>query len=618
MYCVERTEKDVMKIFQPVRQSLALLSPKHRRKFILLMGFQFLTSLLDLLAVMAMGLLTIAGTSGVSGENNQGLMNNFMAPLRRQFASESDLLIVLGSFAALLFFSKSLISLYFSRRALRFLSARSVEISEKTLREFLTKSLAFVQTRPSQEIVVGLNNGVTSSMLVVLGSISVLASEVGLLIILGVGLFVLDPFLTFFSLIYFLLLLFGLQRVLSSIGIRSGREGSLTNIQATSLIQEVIASFREMYVADKFKFTVSRFLEIRSRGSKSVADAQWVGLVPKFAMESALVLGASLLAVYQFTKNESATALGVSIVFLASGSRILPSLLRIQGAISAIHSNLGPAEYSFQLIQELKDESNQTNEGFDTELSPISPQFHSSISLKGVCFSYPGKHIMALSEIDLEIPSGSTIAIVGGSGAGKSTLVDVILGLHSPQQGEVLLSGVSPRMAIKFWPGKVGYVPQAVSLFNSTVRENVAIGRDQENIDDKRVWMALEKSHLADFIRENPEGLDMGVGERGLKLSGGQKQRLGLARALYEEPELLVLDEATSALDAETEEAISSAINRLSGQTTHITIAHRLTTVRGADKVIFMEKGRIIASGTFEEVRAAVPQFNNQAKLLGL
>jgi len=428
----------------------------------------------------------------------------------------------------------------------------------------------------------------------------------------------LDPFLTFFSLAYFALLLFGLQRILSSIGIRSGREGSLTNIQATSLVQEVITSFREMYVADKFKFTVSRFLEIRNRGSKSVADAQWVGLVPKFAMESALVLGASLLAVYQFAKNDSATAIGVSIVFLASGSRILPSLLRIQGAVSSIQSNLGPAEYTFQLIQELKDESNQALERLNTESSPVSPQFHSSISLKGVCFTYPGKNLMALSEINLEVAAGSTIAIVGGSGAGKSTLVDLILGLHSPQKGEVWLSGVSPRRAIKLWPGKVGYVPQVVSLFNSTVRENVAIGRDQEDIDDKRVWVALEKSYLADFIRENPEGLDMGVGERGLKLSGGQKQRLGLARALYEEPELLVLDEATSALDAETEEAISNAINSFSGQTTRITIAHRLATVRSADKVIFMEKGRVIASGTFEEVRAAVPQFNNQAKLLGL
>jgi ABC-type multidrug transport system fused ATPase/permease subunit len=607
-----------MRIFQPVRQSLDLLSPTHRRKFILLIGFQFLTSLLDLLAVMAMGVLTIAGTAGVSSENNPGLINNFVAPLRRQFASESDLLIVLGAAAAFLFFSKSLISLYFSRRALRFLSVRSVEISEKSLREFLNNSLVFVQKRPSQEIVVGLSNGVSSSMLIILGSVSTLASEVGLLVILGVGLFVLDPFLTFFSLAYFALLLFGLQRILSSIGIRSGREGSLTSIQAISLIQEVITSFREMYVADKFKFTVSKFLEIRNRGSKSVADAQWVGLVPKYAMESALILGASLLAVYQFTKNDSATAIGVSIVFLASGSRILPSLLRIQGAISAIQSNLGPAEYSFRLIEELKHESNQAIEGLNAESSPVSPQFRSSISLKGVCFSYPGKHVMALSEINLEIPAGSTIAIVGGSGAGKSTLVDLILGLHSPQKGEVWLSGVSPRRAIKLWPGKVGYVPQVVSLFNSTVRENVAIGRDQKDIDDKKVWVALEKSHLADFIRENPEGLEMGVGERGLKLSGGQKQRLGLARALYEEPELLVLDEATSALDAETEEAISNAINSLPGRTTRITIAHRLATVRGADNVIFMENGHIIASGTFEEVRAAVPQFNNQAKLLGL
>ena len=601
-----------------IQNSLALLSPIQRRKFILLMVFQFFTSLLDLLAVMAMGVLIIAGTAGASRENNQGLINNFIGLLRRQFANESDLLIVLGVAAAFLFFFKSLISLYFSRRALRFLSARSVEISEKSLREFLNNSLTFIQKRPSQEIVVGLNNGISSSMLAILGSVSILASEVGLLIILGVGLFVVDPFLTLYSLAYFALLLFGLQRILSSIGIRSGREESLTNIQATSLIQEVITSFREMYVADKFKFTVSRFSEIRNRGSKSVADAQWVGLVPKFAMESALVLGASLLAVYQFTKNDSATAIGVSIVFLASGSRILPSLLRIQGAVSAVQSNLGPAEYSFQLIQELKNESNRASQELDIEISPVSPQFHSAISLNGVCFSYPGKHTMALSEINLEIPAGSTIAIVGGSGAGKSTLVDLILGLHSPQKGEVWLSGVSPRRAIKLWPGKVGYVPQAVSLFNSTVRENVAIGRDKEDIDDKRVWVALEKSHLADFIRENPEDLEMGVGERGLKLSGGQKQRLGLARALYEEPELLILDEATSALDAETEEAISNAINSLSRQTTRITIAHRLATVRSADKVIFMEKGRIVASGTFEEVRTEVPQFNNQAILLGL
>lgn len=607
-----------MRIFQPVRQSLALLSPNHRRNFFLLMGFQFLTSLLDLLAVMAMGVLTIAGTAGVSGENSQGLINNFVVLLRRQFASESEMLIVLGATAAFLFFSKSLISLYFSRRALRFLSARSVEISEKVLKEFLNHSLVFVQKRPTQEIVVGLNDGTTTSMLTILGSISVLASEIGLLAILGVGLFLLDPFLIFFTLIYFALLLFGLQHVLSSIGIRSGRERSLTSIQSTSLIREVITSFREMYVANKFKFTVSRFIEIRNRGSKAVADAQWVGLVPKYATESALILGSSLLAVYQFTKNDSATAIGVSIVFLASGSRLLPSLLRIQGAVSAIQSSLGSAEYFFQLIQELKDESNHASQGVGTEPSLISPDFHSSISLKGVCFFYPDKLVAALSEINLEIPAGSTIAIVGGSGAGKSTLVDLILGLHSPQKGEVWLSGVSPRRAINLWPGKVGYVPQVVSLFDSTVRENVAIGRDQEDIDDKRVWEALEKSYLASFIRENPEGLDMGVGERGLKLSGGQKQRLGLARALYEEPELLVLDEATSALDAETEEAISNAINSLSDQTTRITIAHRLATVRRADKVIFMEKGRIIASGTFEEVRAAVPQFNNQAKLLGL
>jgi ABC-type bacteriocin/lantibiotic exporter with double-glycine peptidase domain len=278
---------------------------------------------------------------------------------------------------------------------------------------------------------------------------------------------------------------------------------------------------------------------------------------------------------------------------------------------------LGPSEYSFRFLRELAD-SSPGLESLKLDFSQTSNSFHGSISLKDVSFTYPGKQAAALSEINLDIPAGHNVAIVGGSGAGKSTLVDLILGLHQPREGYVSLSGMSPREAVNTWPGKVGYVPQVVSLFNSTVRENVAIGRDLVDIDDNKVWSALEKAQLANFIRENPDEIAMHVGEQGVKLSGGQKQRLGLARALYDEPELLVLDEATSALDSETEDAISKALKNLPAQTTRITIAHRLATVRDAEMVIFMESGRIVASGTFEEVRAAVPQFDHQAKLLGI
>jgi ABC-type multidrug transport system fused ATPase/permease subunit len=207
---------------------------------------------------------------------------------------------------------------------------------------------------------------------------------------------------------------------------------------------------------------------------------------------------------------------------------------------------------------------------------------------------------------------------VGSTGAGKSTLADVILGVISPQAGSVDISGVPPRVAIERWPGAISYVPQAVALVAGTVRENVALGMPDDAISDDLVWEALRRAHLADFLSESREGLDTTIGERGFRLSGGQRQRLGIARALYTRPRLLVLDEATSALDAETEQAIIRTLEDLEGEVTTITVAHRLATVRNADQVVYLEGGRIVARGTFEQVRAQVTDFDRAAALLGL
>ena len=207
---------------------------------------------------------------------------------------------------------------------------------------------------------------------------------------------------------------------------------------------------------------------------------------------------------------------------------------------------------------------------------------------------------------------------MGSTGAGKSSLADVILGVMAPQSGTVLISGESPREAISRWPGAISYVPQTVSLVHGSIRENVALGLPPDVIDDELAWEALERAHLAEFLRENREGLDTKIGERGFRLSGGQRQRLGLARALYTRPKLLVLDEATSALDAETEQSIIQTLSELEGEVTTVTVAHRLATVRQADVLLYMQDGVIVATGTFAEVRAQVPDFDRQAALLGL
>jgi ABC-type multidrug transport system fused ATPase/permease subunit len=238
--------------------------------------------------------------------------------------------------------------------------------------------------------------------------------------------------------------------------------------------------------------------------------------------------------------------------------------------------------------------------------------------MTNVSYRYSGVSNYALKDINVEFRPASKVALVGRTGAGKSTFVDLMLGMLFPDSGRVTIKGVPPRDAISTWPGGIGYVPQSVALFDSTVRENIALGLTPDSYDESLIWRALEIAHLSNFIDSQPAKLDTLIGERGVRLSGGQRQRLGLARALFTRPKLLVLDEATSSIDTETEHAITEALNSLAGDTTIVTIAHRLSTVRRADQVVYLEAGRVISIGAFEQVRLEVPQFERQAQLAGL
>jgi ABC-type multidrug transport system fused ATPase/permease subunit len=244
--------------------------------------------------------------------------------------------------------------------------------------------------------------------------------------------------------------------------------------------------------------------------------------------------------------------------------------------------------------------------------------FNPVVKLTNVSLKYPNQENSAIEDINLSIAAGSTIAIVGSSGAGKTTLIDVLLGVLSPSAGAITISGLDPMDAILKWPGAISYVPQDVEIVNGTIRENIALGFPPDLASDEIILRALRLSNLEDFITHLPDGIDTQVGERGTKISGGQRQRLGIARALFTNPKLLVLDEATSALDGETEANVSNEIMNLHGDVTVIFIAHRLSTVRNADIVIYMDKGRIVSTGTFLEVRNQVPDFDRQAKLMGL
>jgi ABC-type multidrug transport system fused ATPase/permease subunit len=240
------------------------------------------------------------------------------------------------------------------------------------------------------------------------------------------------------------------------------------------------------------------------------------------------------------------------------------------------------------------------------------------IEVADVDFRYPNAATRALCGINLTIAAGSFVALVGSTGAGKSTLADVILGLVPVESGTVRIGGYTPETVIADWPGAMAYVPQTVTMVTGTVRDNVALALPPDEIDDDLIWSTLNRVRLAHYFSSQRDGLDTAIGERGIGLSGGQRQRLGIARALYSQPKILVLDEATSALDAETEAAIAETIIGLQGQVTRIVIAHRLATVRAADLVVLLSEGRTEASGSFDQVRAASAEFDFAAALMGL
>jgi ABC-type multidrug transport system fused ATPase/permease subunit len=450
----------------------------------------------------------------------------------------------------------------------------------------------------------------------VLGAAVTVVADCSLLLIMLVGLFVVDPLIAFTTILFFGFLGLILYQIMNVRAHRLGYLNSELSIACDEKIVEVLESYRESVVRNRRHYYARQIGEIRLRHSDVLAEMQFMPNVSKYVIESGLVVGAVFIAGVQFALQDAKHAVASLTVFLAAGTRIAPAIMRLQQSLIQIRNSMGSAVPTLEVINSLAN-VRQVENTYDT-LNTNHEGFNGEIKSKEVSFKYPKKENYALRNISFEISSGQSIAIVGPSGAGKTTLVDVILGVLQPDNGSVLISGKSPLDSITAWPGAISYVPQDVRISNTSFKSNVALGYPTEVATDELVWQALEIAQLADFVRGLPQGLDTKVGERGTKISGGQRQRLGIARAVFTKPKLLVLDEATSSLDGQTESDISDSINKLKGSVTVLIVAHRLSTVRNCDQVIYVDKGEILVQGSFSQVRSAVPDFDRQAQLMGL
>jgi ABC-type multidrug transport system fused ATPase/permease subunit len=597
-------------------RSFLLLPKGDRTKMVYAMIVQITISVLDLLGVAAIGLLGALSVTGIQSETSTGTVYSGLKILNIENLSFQMQTMILGLSAVVLLIGRTLFSIYFTKRILFFLSRRGAAISSNLVTKLLMNELVVVQSKSTQERIYALTHGVQVMVIQVLAASIILVSDVSLLIVMTLMILTLDFFLALSTVVFIGVLGLFFYRYIYSKAKSLATESTDLMIVSTEKISEALQSYREVTVGNRRKFYAVEIGKIRFKLADITAEMAFMPYSSKYVLESTVVLGALLIGAFQFVSNDSVQAVGALAVFLAAGSRIAPSILRVQQGVIQIRQGIGLAKPTLDLVDEL---TNSVTIGKSSDvLDTVHEGFVGSIKAANLSYRYPNSEVRALSDVSLEIGQGQSAAIVGPSGAGKTTLVDVLLGVLTTNEGLVTISGTSPSVAIEKWQGAIAYVPQDVVISKGTIRENVALGYPVEVATDELVMSAIKVAHLEEFVAGLPNGLETQVGERGTKLSGGQRQRLGIARAMFTKPLLLVLDEATSALDGEAEEIISSAIRSLRGFTTVVSIAHRLSTVRNADSVVYLEEGRVRAIGSFEEVRNQLPNFERQAKLMGL
>ena len=599
-----------------VYRSLRVIPSENRTKVILATLLQIGLSIFDLIGVAAIGVLGALSVTGIQSQQPGDRVLQVLTLLQIESFSFQTQVAILGFSACIIFILRTVFSIIITRKILFFLSRQGAQISAKLLNQLLGQSLLQIQSRSTQEIVYSLTVGVSSITLGVLATTVALIADASLLAILLFALFAVDYVMAITSLLFFGLMGYFLYRAMNVKAQELGVDISKFSVVNNEKLIEVLDSYRESVVRNTRQNYVKEIFKYQFKLADVRAEMQFMPSVSKYVIESGMVVGAVLIAGAQFAIYDASTAVATLSVFLAAGSRLGPAILRLQQNLIQIKGATGSAKPTLVLVDSLSDSRPLSD--LATQLNREHDNFSANIELSGVSFTYPDQELPTLSSVDLKVARGQSIAIVGPSGAGKTTLVDVLLGLLEPNAGEVLISGVIPRKAIESWTGAIAYVPQNVAIVNGTIRENITLGYSVGSEFDQFVNEALKLAQLTELVEGLPNGLDTNVGERGTKLSGGQRQRLGIARALFTNPKLLVLDEATSSLDGQTESDISDAIRSLHGRVTVVLIAHRLSTVRTADQVLYLEGGKIISKGTFSEVRNAVPDFDTQAELSGM
>jgi len=596
-------------------RSFSTLTKKEQKNIFLVIVIQIFLAVLDLLGVLIFGLLGSLAVNGLSsnpvGNKTQVALEIFKIstkPLQQQ-------VFFLAVIATVILTFKTIFSLYFTKKSLYFLSRRAAQLSSNLISKLLSQSLIVIQEKSTQQTIYMVTSGISTITVGIIGSIVYLISDISLLVIMLLGLFLVDPIIAFTTLLLFGAVAISLYRIMHEKMEKFGKIQTELTIESAEKISDVIGSYRELFVKDRRSFYAKEIGDLRFKLANVLAENTFYQNINKYVLEITIIVGVLIISAIQFSTHTTSRAVAIMSIFLIASLRIGPAVLRVQQVFSNIVASIGIVSPTLDLIEKFKNSAIDISDGLTTF---NYTGFNPLVSLKNVSFSYPLSSGNAISNVTIDIAPRTITAIVGPSGAGKTTLVDLILGVINPSSGVILINDQAPIEAIKKFPGAISYVPQDIIVTNGTIEENVTLGYQKDIYTKDMVINALKAAQLTEFVSSLPNGLETHVGDRGTKISGGQRQRLGIARAIFTSPSLLILDEATSSLDGITEANVSESIQKLRGSATVIMIAHRLSTVRNSDLVIYMDQGKIIAAGNFKEVREKVSNFDEQAKIMGL
>lgn len=573
---------------------MVLLDKKQKYKMVLLVFLMLIGAVLETL-----GVSMILPVMSVVMEENAVQKHAYLQVICDLFHIAYDdtrTLMILVMVGLIVIFAVKNVFLFFQQKVqLKFVYTNQFATSRRMMINFMERPYEYYLNADTSVIQRSITSDVNNMYGLILSLLQLVSEGIVFVCLIAVSL-VSDVMMSITVALLLVVVLAIIKWVLKPIMRKAGEENQDYYSGLYKWIDQSVMGIKEIKIANKENYFINEYAKCGEGYVNAVQRYNLYNATPRLLIETVALAGMIFYMMIQLLSGVQVTAILPQLTLLALvAMRLIPCANRINNHLTSI-SYFEPffMGVSDNLQEEIRDESIDYNAAsYQKKVEVQKLEIRHNIQLKDIVYKYPNTETLIFDRANMEIPIGKSVGIVGTSGAGKTTIVDILLGLLQIQSGEILADGVEVRKHYQSFLKDIGYIPQTIFMIDSTIRKNVAFGVADEDIDDAKVWRALQEAQLDEFVRGLPDGLDTSIGERGIRISGGQRQRIGIARALFEDPEVLVLDEATSALDNETEAAIMESINMLHGKKTLIIIAHRLQTIEKCDMVYRVEKGQV-------------------------